>query len=64
MRRLRHILGFFGVAISVAVVAWLPLGWLGVVPSLMDVYGIEGLRTPASFLVGGLLIAALGFYEL
>jgi hypothetical protein len=43
--------------------AWLPLGLLESVPSMVDVFGIPGLRVPASIVVGGLLLAAIGFYE-
>jgi hypothetical protein len=43
--------------------AWLPLGLLESVPSMVDVFGIPGLRVPASIVVGGLLLAAIGFHE-
>lgn len=63
MSRWRRGIGILGVVVAVPFFVWVPLGWLGVVPTLIDVYGIEGLRTPASFVVGGLLVAALAFYE-
>jgi hypothetical protein len=53
----------FGILITLPFVFWLLLGWLDLVPSILDVYGIAGLRTPGSIVVGGLLVAALGFYE-
>ncbi len=43
--------------------AWLPLGLLDSVPSMVEVFGVPGLRIPASIAVGGLLLAAIGFYE-
>ena len=49
---------------AAAFFAWIPLGWLEAVPSMVEVYGMAGLRTPASIAVGGLIVAALGFYEL
>ena len=44
-------------------VIWFLLGLVGVVPSLVSVFGIPGLRIPASFAIAGLLIAAIGFYH-
>ncbi|MDX1488381.1 MAG: hypothetical protein R3268_09280 [Acidiferrobacterales bacterium] len=64
MKRLRRGIAIIGVVVTVPFFVWLPLGWLGMVPTMVDVYGIEGLRVPASIVVGGLLIAALGFYEI
>lgn len=62
--RIRKALGLMGVAMAAPFFVWLPLGLLGIVPSMVDVFGEAGLRTPASVTVGGLLIAALGFHEL
>lgn len=42
---------------------WLPIGWLGWLPSMVEVFGVEGLRIPASVAVTGLLIAAVGFWD-
>ena len=56
-------LGVVGLAVSVPFVLWFVLGLLGVVPSLVQVYGMEGLRIPASCTVGGLLAAAAGFHD-
>ena len=39
------------------------LGWLGLVPSLIEVFGMQGLRIPAGVAVGGLLLAAIGFND-
>ncbi len=61
--RLRRAIGILGVAIAIPFFLWLPLGGLGLVPSLVDVFGVAGLRVPASITVGALLLAALGFYE-
>lgn len=62
-RRLLRILGLLGILASFPFFAWLPLGWLEVVPSMVDTFGIEGLRTPAAITVAGLLMAAIGFYD-
>lgn len=61
--RARRIAGLFGLAMALPFFVWLPLGWIGWVPSVVDVFGITGLRIPASITVVGLLIAAVGFWE-
>jgi len=57
-------LGLLGVAMALPFFVWVPLGFLETVPSMVDVFGEAGLRTPASITVGGLLVAALGFHEI
>ncbi|MBN8429504.1 hypothetical protein JF535_01445 [Microbulbifer salipaludis] len=59
----RRWLGYLGLALVLPWVVWCLLGLLGVVPSLVTVFGIPGLRIPASVAIAGLLIAALGFYH-
>ena len=63
LRRIRRALGIFGVAVASAFLLWIPAGFIPGIPSLIDVYGIDGLRTPASFAVGGLMLGAIGFFE-
>ena len=61
-RRMRQ-LGALGAITAALLLAWGPLGLLEFVPSMIDVFGVAGLRIPASVAVGGLLLAAVGFYE-
>ena len=61
--RWRRVLGVMGAVAALPFFAWLPLGLLDSVPSLVDVFGVPGLRIPASIVIGGLLVAAVGFYE-
>jgi hypothetical protein len=42
---------------------WVPAAWIGLVPSMVDVFGVVGLRVPASITIGGLLLAAIGFHD-
>lgn len=52
-----------GLFLALPFFVWLPLGWIGVIPSLVDTFGIVGLRIPASITIAGLLMAAFGFDE-
>lgn len=61
--RLLKLLGFLGILIALPFFLWLPLGLLSSVPSMIDVFGIPGLRFPAAATVSGLLIAAIGFWQ-
>jgi len=63
-RRLFRTLGALGVLAAFTFLAWFALGWIDAVPSLTDTFGVAGLRTPAAITVGGLLLAAIGFYDL
>ena len=56
--------GFLGVAIAAPFFIWVPLGLIGLTPSMIDVFGIVGLRFPAAVTISGLLLAAIGFHEI
>lgn len=60
---LRTSLGLLGVAVASCFFIWLLLGWFGWVPTMVDVFGTAGMRTPASVTVAGLLLAAIAFWE-
>ncbi len=62
-RRLSRTLGALGVLTAFPFFLWFALGWFEVVPSMVDTFGVEGLRTPAAITVGGLLLAAIGFHD-
>ena len=59
----RLFVGWFGIGLAVPFFIWLSLWWLGIAPSMIEVFGITGIRIPASFTIAGLLLAAFGFYE-
>lgn len=61
--RARRGFGLIGVAAALLMLLWLIVGWTGMVPSMIDIFGIPGLRIPAGIAVGGLLMAAIGFNE-
>jgi|GEM_PF-866158 len=62
-QRLQRILAVAGIVIAAPFFAWLVLGMLESVPSMVDVFGMTGLRIPASITICGLLMSAIGFYE-
>jgi hypothetical protein len=57
-------IGFLGVAIAAPFFLWVPLGLTGLIPSMIDVFGIVGLRFPAAVTISGLLLASIGFHQL
>lgn len=61
--RLRFFTGVLGMLVAVSFFIWLLAGLLDWVPSMVAVFGVEGLRTPASITVGALLTAAISFWE-
>jgi hypothetical protein len=42
---------------------WLPLSLVTDIPSIIDVFGPQGLRTPTGFVIAGLMLAAFGFED-
>ena len=62
-RRTLRVLGYCGVLMALPFFIWLPLGFLPFVPSMVDVFGVPGIRTPAAVTVAGLLLAAIGFRD-
>lgn len=59
----RRWLGYLGLALALPWGVWLLAGWLGLVPSLVAVFGIDGLKEPAACAIAGLLMAAVGFSQ-
>ena len=62
--RLLLITGCLGVVMAAPFFLWVPLGLTGLTPSMIDVFGVVGLRFPAAVTIGGLLLAAVGFHEI
>ncbi|WP_237059904.1 hypothetical protein [Microbulbifer sediminum] len=62
-RKACRALGWLGLCLVLPFVVWAVLGWAGVTPSLADVFGVPGLRIPATVVISGLLMAAVGFWE-
>ncbi|MBT5702012.1 MAG: hypothetical protein HOI67_11225, partial [Gammaproteobacteria bacterium] len=62
--RLLLITGCLGGVMAAPFFLWVPLGLIGLTPSMIDVFGVVGLRFPAAVTIGGLLLAAVGFHEI
>ena len=60
---LLHVVGWVGVIMSIPFFLWVPLGFTDLVPSMIDIFGLVGLRIPAGITIAGLLIAAIGFHR-
>jgi hypothetical protein len=58
---IRIILGTLGLLATGLMLVWLILGWTGVTYSILDVFGMSGIRYPAGVAIGGLLLAAVSF---
>lgn len=61
--RARCVIAGAGIIMALPFFVWLPLGMLETVPSMVDIYGVSGLRIPASITVAGLLVAAVALWE-
>ena len=62
-RRVRRFFGWLGVVLSLPFFVWLVVGMVPGIPSMLDVFGVPGLRTPAAVTIAGLLLGAFGFHE-
>jgi hypothetical protein len=59
----RLLLGVAGALTAAFFFVWLLFGWFGWVPGMVAVFGVTGMRTPASITVAGLLLAAIAFRD-
>ena len=59
-----RVAGWIGVVVATPFFLWVPLGFTGLIPSMVDVFGIVGVRIPAAVTIAGLLLAAVGFHRI
>jgi hypothetical protein len=52
-----------GICMALPFFIWVPLGLIPSIPSVIDVFGLAGLKIPTSIAIGGLLMAAIGFED-
>ena len=60
---LKRVLRILGIFMAVPFFIWLPLGLIPAIPSIIDVFSIDGLKLPSSIVIGGLLLAAIGYED-
>lgn len=59
----KRVLRVLGVGLALPIFIWLPLGLIPSIPSIIDVFGVAGLKVPSGIVIGGLLLAAIGFED-
>jgi hypothetical protein len=59
--RFRFLMGSAGLIAAILMLVWLITSLLGLTVSMIDIFGIEGVRIPAGIAIGGLMLAAVGF---
>lgn len=59
MGKARRNLVFLSLTVAATPLVWSAMALTELVPSLVDVFGIDGLRLPFSASVGGLMLAAV-----
>lgn len=52
-----------GLCMAAPFFAWLLVGFIPAVPSIIDVFGMPGLRIPTGIVIAGLMLAAFGFED-
>ncbi|WP_444918679.1 hypothetical protein ACJJI5_01165 [Microbulbifer sp. EKSA008] len=62
-KKVRLTVGWTGLSIAGVFFMWGILGFIPFIPSMLDIFGVLGLRIPAALTVLGLLMAAIGFWE-
>lgn len=63
IKKVKEFSAILGLVIATPMFLWLFVGLIPAVPSIIDVFGIEGLRTPAGIIIAGLVLAAFGFED-
>ena len=57
----RILMGSLGLIGAILMLVWLITSLLGLTVSIIDIFGMEGIRIPAGIAIGGLMLAAVGF---
>lgn len=57
----RILMASIGLIGAILMLVWLITSLLGLTVSIIDIFGMEGIRIPAGIAIGGLMLAAVGF---
>lgn len=60
---IKNLLKLLGISMAVPFFIWVPLGLIPSIPSIIDVFGIDGLKLPTGIVIGGLMLAAIGYED-
>ncbi len=60
---IKNLLKLLGICMAVPFFIWVPLGLIPSIPSIIDVFGIDGLKLPTGIVIGGLMLAAIGYED-
>jgi len=60
---IKKVLRVLGIAMALPFFVWVVLGLIPSIPSIVDVFGIDGLKIPTSVVIGGLMLAAIGYED-
>ena len=63
LEKIKKICRVLGICLALPFFVWLLLGFFPGVPSIIDVFGMDGLRYPTGVVIGGLMLAAFGYEE-
>lgn len=63
MEGIKKVLRVLGLAMALPFFIWVVLGLVPSIPSIVDVFGIEGLKVPTGVVIAGLMLAAIGYED-
>jgi len=60
---IKKVLRVLGILMAVPFFIWVPLGLIPSIPSVIDIFGMDGLKVPTGIVIGGLMLAAIGYED-
>ena len=60
---IKKVLRVLGILMAVPFFIWVPLGFVPSIPSIIDIFGMDGLKLPTGIVIGGLMLAAIGYED-
>jgi hypothetical protein len=60
---IKRVLRILGIFMAVPFFIWVPLGLVPSIPSIIDIFGMDGLKLPTGIVIGGLMLAAIGYED-
>ena len=63
LEAIKKVLRVLGIAMALPFFIWALVGLIPSIPSIVDVFGLDGLKHPTSIVIGGLMLAAIGYED-